>query len=343
MEHSMRALVTGGAGFIGSHLVDALLAHGDEVCVLDHLSTGRLENIAHHLPDPRVEFVKDSILNRELVRRLVGACDIVYHLAAAVGVSYIVSDPLRAIAVNVQGTENVLAAAHEHHRKVVLASSSEVYGKSTKAPLREDDDRVLGPTTINRWSYSSAKAIDEHFAFAYASKGLPVVTLRFFNCYGPRIHANGYGTVVARFIQQALSGAPLTVHGDGRQTRCFTYVDDTVAGILLAGSVREAEGRVFNLGSTDEISVLSLAYLIKSLIGSSSAVTLVPYEDYYGQSYEDTRRRVPDITRARMILGFQPGVSRAQGLLRTIDWCRAHDFAAAVVVHHLGSPAVPAP
>jgi UDP-glucose 4-epimerase len=322
----MRALVTGGAGFIGSHLVDALLARGVEVCVLDHLSTGRMENLADHLSDPRFQFVKDSILNRQVTTDLVASCDIVYHLAAAVGVRYIVNEPLRAIITNVQGTENILAAAYKYHRKVVLASSSEVYGKSTKAPLHEDDDRVLGSTTINRWSYSSAKAIDEHFAFAYAARGLPVVTLRFFNCYGPRIHANGYGTVVARFIRQALNGEPITVHGDGYQTRCFTYVEDTVAGILLAGSVSDGAGQVFNIGDTAETSILELAHRIKFLTGSASEITLVPYEDYYGQSYEDTLRRVPDITRARMILGFQPKVPLGQGLLRTINWCGENHF-----------------
>jgi len=322
----MRALVTGGAGFIGSHLVDALVMRGDDVCVLDHLSTGRIGNIKHHVGHPRFRFVEDSILNREVVTDLVASCDIIYHLAAAVGVRYIVHDPLRAITANVEGTANILAAAYEHHRKVVLASSSEVYGKSCKAPLREDDDRVLGSTSINRWSYSSAKAIDEHFAFAYAAKGLPVVTLRFFNSFGPRIHSNGYGTVVARFIKQALRGEPMTVHGDGRQTRCFTYVADTVAGILLAGSVIEAEGRVFNIGNTTEMQIVDLAALIKALCESQSPVTLLPYEDYYGQSYEDTRRRVPDISRAKMVLGFRPQVSLRNGLLQTIAWCREHDF-----------------
>lgn len=322
----MRALVTGGAGFIGSHLVDALLSRGVEVCALDSLSTGRIENVASHLVDPRFQLVRDSILNRQVVRDLMASCDIVYHLAAAVGVRYIVDEPLRSIITNVQGTENVLAAAYEYHRKAVLASSSEVYGKSTKAPLGEDDDRILGSTTINRWSYSSAKAIDEHFAFAYAARGLPVVTLRFFNCFGPRIHANGYGTVVARFIRQALNGTPITVHGDGSQTRCFTYVEDTVAGILLAGSVAAADGNVFNIGNTVETSILDLAHRIKVLSGSSSEITLVPYEDYYGQSYEDTPRRVPDITRARHILGFQPNVPLEEGMTRTIRWCRDNHF-----------------
>jgi UDP-glucose 4-epimerase len=328
----MRALVTGGAGFIGSHLVDRLIERGDEVCVLDNLSTGRLENISHWLGHPRFSFVRDSILNRRVVTELAATSHIIYHLAAAVGVSYIVNDPLRAIVTNVQGTENVLAAAYRFRAKVVLASSSEVYGKNTAGPLREDDERVLGPTTINRWSYSCAKAIDEHFGFAYSARGLPLSMLRFFNSYGPRIHANGYGTVVARFVKQALNGEPLTVHGDGSQTRCFTFVEDTVSGILLAATVPAAEGQVFNIGNTSEISVLRLAQLVKSLTNTSSEITFVPYRDYYGQSYEDTPRRVPDITRASMALGFRPAVSLEEGLGRTVAWCRQHGFVPAEAV-----------
>jgi nucleoside-diphosphate-sugar epimerase len=334
----MRVLITGGAGFIGSHLVDAVLARGDEVCVLDLLSTGRLDNIQHHFGHPGFTFVRGSILDREIVWKLTAASDLVFHLAATVGVRHIVHEPLQSIITNVSGTENVLAAAYTHHKKVVLASSSEVYGKSAKVPLSEDDDRILGPTTINRWSYSSAKAIDEHFAFAYAAKGLPVAILRFFNTYGPRIHVNGYGTVVARFIRQALRGEPITVHGDGRQTRSFTYVRDTVAGVLLTGEAVAAEGRVFNIGNPRETTILDLARLVKALCGSPSDITLVPYEDYYGQSYEDTRRRLPDITRATKALGFNPRVSLEEGLRETIRWCRANGFAGAQV----SSPPEPA-
>jgi len=321
----MRALVTGGAGFIGSHLVDRLLARGDDVCVLDHLTTGSLDNLAH-ISSPKFRFVRGSILDTQAVMALARSSDTVFHLAAAVGVRYIVSDPLQSTITNVEGTANVLAAAARYGCKVVLASSSEVYGKNAKAPLRENDDRVLGPTTINRWSYSSAKAIDEHLGFAYAAQGLPVVMLRFFNSYGPRIHANGYGTVVARFISQALAGEPITVHGDGSQTRCFTYVEDTVAGILLAERALEAHGQVFNIGNPTETSILSLAGLIKSLCGSTSEIVQVPYEDFYGQSFEDTPRRVPDIARARQTLGFEPKVPLEKGLLQTIAWCREHDF-----------------
>lgn len=322
----MRALVTGGAGFIGSHLVDQLLARGDEVCVLDHLSTGRIENIRHCLGHSRLRFINDTILNMSLVDRLVEECDTVFHLAAAVGVRYIVDDPLRAIGTNVEGTEIVLRAAFRFWRKIIVASSSEVYGKSTKVPLSEEDDRVLGSTAVTRWSYSSSKAIDEHFAYAYAARGLPVVILRFFNVYGPRIHENGYGTVVARFIRQALNNAPLSVHGDGRQTRCFCYVEDTVRGILLAAGRREAEGQVFNIGNDREISIHDLAQLIRQLTGTSSEISFVPYHDYYGLRFEDTPRRVPDLGKAFLTFGYRPDVTLGDGLRRTIDWCHDHDF-----------------
>lgn len=338
----MRNLVTGGAGFIGSHLVDALLARGDEVWALDDFSTGRPDNVAHLLTHPRFRLVTGSILDRKIVEDVVAACDAVYHLAAAVGVRYIVTDPLRGIAINVQGSENVLEAAYIHRRRVVLASSSEVYGKSTNVPLREDDDRVLGPTTINRWSYSVSKALDEHLAFAYARKGLPIAVLRFFNSYGPRIHWNGYGTVIARFVKQALNGEPLTVHDDGQQTRCFTYVADTVRGIVAAGSSPRAHGLALNIGTTHEITILELANLIKSLSESASKITLAPYEDFYGQSYEDTRRRVPDITRARQVLGFEPTVSLEQGLRETIAWCRAHGFVNPPALPSLDTQVIPA-
>jgi len=333
----MRALVTGGAGFIGSHVVDRLLERGDEVCVLDLMSTGRRRNVSHHLGDPRFRCVAGTILDARAIERLVAACDVVYHLAAVVGVRYIVTDPLSAVMTNVTGTENVLRAALRHGKKVVLASSSEVYGKSTKVPLSEDDDRILGPTTVARWSYSSSKAIDEHLAYAYAAQGLPVVILRFFNAYGPRVHENGYGTVVARFVHQAFNGRPLTVHGDGRQTRCFCYVSDTVRGILLAGASSGAEGHVFNIGNDAEISIFDLARTIRLLVGSASQIRRVPYEDDYGQRFEDTLRRVPDLGKARRILGYQPEISLDRGLGLTIDWWRRNH-----VVDHAAAALLPA-
>ncbi len=320
----MRVLVTGGAGYIGSHLVDALLDRGDDVLAIDNLTTGSVGNIQHRLGRPRFQFINDSILNEDLLERVVPTVDRIFHLAAVVGVKYVVADPLAAINTNVRGTEAVLNAAFKYWKKVVLASTSEIYGKSTKVPFREDDDRVLGSTAVGRWSYSMSKAIDEHFAFAYAAKGLPVTIVRYFNSYGPRIDERGYGSVVANFIRQALKGEPLTVHGDGRQTRCFTYVTDTVAGTLLAGEVRAGEGHAFNIGNNVESSILELAQAVKVVTRSKSKIVFVPHESYYGPGFEDTRRRVPSIEKARRLLGFRPRVGLREGLRRTVAWCRAH-------------------
>ncbi|MBI3988605.1 MAG: GDP-mannose 4,6-dehydratase [candidate division NC10 bacterium] len=318
----MKVLVTGGAGYIGSHLVETLLTRGDEVFVIDNLSTGKIANIQHQIGKPRFRFVNDTILNESLVDRLAAQVDLVYHLAAVVGVKYVVQDPLAAVYTNVRGTEVVLGAAFRHWKKAVLASSSEIYGKSDKVPFHEEDDRVLGPTSIPRWSYSMAKAIDELYAYAYHAKGLPVAIVRYFNSYGPRLDERGYSSVVANFIRQALAGEPITVHGDGSQTRCFTYMDDTVRGTLLAGEVKAGEGQAFNIGNNRETSILELAKLIKRLTRSDSKIILVPYESYYGEGFEDTRRRVPSIERARKVLGFKPKVDLSEGLRRTIAWWR---------------------
>lgn len=320
----MKILVTGGAGYIGSHLVDRLLSRGDDVFAIDNLSTGKIANIQHHLGTDRFQFVNDTILNERLLDSLVSQADMVYHLAALVGVKYVVADPLAAIKTNVTGTEVVLNAAYKYWKKIVLASTSEIYGKSNTIPFREDDDRVLGSTTVGRWSYSTSKAIDEHFAFAYAAKGLPVVIVRYFNSYGPRLDERGYGSVVANFVRQALKGDRITVHGDGRQTRCFTYIDDTVAGTVLAGEIKAGEGLVFNIANDSETSIMELAHTIKRLVGSSSEIVCIPYKEYYGEGFEDTRRRVPSIDRAREILGFLPGVKLEEGLMCTIAWCREH-------------------
>ncbi len=320
----MKVLVTGGAGYIGSHLVDALLDRGDEVLVIDNLSTGSAANIQHRLGRRRFHFINDTILNEVLLERLVPGVDLIFHLAAVVGVKHVVADPLAAINTNVRGTEVVLNAAFKYWKKVVLASTSEIYGKSARVPFREDDDRVLGSTAVGRWSYSMSKGIDEHFAFAYAVKGLPVTIVRYFNSYGPRIEERGYGTVVANFFRQALKGEPITVHGDGRQTRCFTYVTDTVAGTLLAGEVRAAEGEAFNIANNAETSILELAQAVKAITRSKSKIVFVPYESYYGAGFEDTRRRVPSIEKARRLLGFRPRVTLLEGLRRTAVWCRQH-------------------
>jgi len=320
----VKILVTGGAGYIGSHLVDQLLGRGEEVFIIDDLSTGKIAHIRQHLGRDNCHFLNDTILNEPLLDHLVSQVDLVYHLAALVGVKHVVDDPLAAIKTNVTGTEAVLDSAFTHWKKVVLASTSEIYGKSAKIPFHEEDDRVLGPTTVGRWSYSTSKAIDEHFAFAYAAKGLPIVITRYFNSYGPRLDEKGYGSVVANFVRQALKHEPITVHGDGRQSRCFTYIDDTVEGTILAGEVKAGEGLVFNIGDDSETTILDLAVAIKRLAGSRSDIVFVPYSEYYGERFEDTRRRVPSIERARQVLGFVPKVKLEDGLTRTIAWCRDH-------------------
>ena len=320
----MKVLVTGGAGYIGSHLVDHLLSRGDEVFAIDNLSTGNIANIQPYIGHDHFHFLNDTILNENVLDLLVSQVDVVYHLAAIVGVKNVVADPLAAIKTNVTGTEVVLNAAFKCWKKVVLASTSEIYGKSAKIPFHEDDDRVLGPTTVGRWSYSTSKAVDEYFAFAYAAKGLPITIVRYFNSYGPRLDEKGYGSVVANFIRQALKGEPITVHGDGLQSRCFTYIDDTVVGTVLAGEVKAGEGSVFNIGSDAETTVLDLALAVKRLAGSRSEMIFVPYRAYYGEGFEDTRRRVPSIDRAKEVLGFVPKVGLEEGLIRTIAWCREH-------------------
>ncbi len=316
----MRILVTGGAGFVGSNLVDVLMEQGHEITVIDNLSVGKASNIEHHLDSDRFHFVNDSILNVGTLERLVRQTDLIYHLAAVVGPKYVVEDPLGTIITNVRGTENVLELAFKYWVRSVIASSSEVYGKSTAVPLSEDDDRLLGPTTVGRWSYSDAKAIDEYFALAYAKKGLPIAVVRYFNAYGPRLDPRGYGSVIARFITQALRGEPLTVYDDGQQTRCFTYVTDTIEGTMRAATLKQAAGHVFNIGSNNEKTILELAQLIKQLTDSTSEIVHVPYEAAFGPTFEETRRRVPDVSRARDVLGFQAQTSLQEGLRRTLAW-----------------------
>ena len=318
----MRILVTGGAGFIGSNLVDVLTEQGHEVTVIDNLSVGKIANIEHHLKSKHFHFVNDTILNAATLERLIRQADLIYHLAAVVGPKYVVEDPLGTIITNVRGTENVLELAFKYWVKTVIASSSEIYGKSTAVPLSEDDDRILGPTTVGRWSYSDAKAIDEYFALAYAKKGLPVAVVRYFNAYGPRLDPRGYGSVIARFITQALRGEPLTVYDDGRQSRCFTYVADTIRGTILAATVKEAAGQIFNIGSNRETTILELTALIRQLTSSASEIVHVPYETAYGPAFEETRRRVPDATRAREVLGFEAQTPLEEGLRRTLEWFR---------------------
>jgi UDP-glucose 4-epimerase len=314
----MKVLVTGGAGFIGSHLVDTLCEEGHDVTVLDLLTTGKSRNL--HESMERIRFIRGSILDAELVDRLVDESDVVFHLAAAVGVRHIVTDPLDSILVNVRGTDNVLAATFKYWKRVLIASTSEVYGTTAQVPMREDDDRVLGATTVHRWSYSTSKALDEHLALAYASNGLPVSIVRYFNSYGPRLDPRGYGSVMANFLRQAVAGEPLTVHGDGQQSRCFTYVTDTVRGTIAAGLSPAAIGKVVNLGSTRETTVLELAEMIRDYVGSRSAIQFASYESYYGPGFADTRRRVPDVSRARLLFDWEPSVTLEEGLGLTYEW-----------------------
>lgn len=316
----MRVLVTGGAGYIGSHLVDRLVVLGHDVTVLDDLSTGNEANLADSRSN--VRFVQDTILDERLVHKLVRRADTVFHLAAGVGVGNIVAKPLAALITNTRGAENVIEACVKHDKRLLLASTSEIYGKTGKMPMSEDDDRVLGSTTIARWGYSTAKAIDEHLALAHAQHGLRMSVVRYFNSFGPRLDPRGYGSVVANLVRQALDGEPLTVHGDGNQTRCFTYVDDTVEGTLRAGLDTKAEGIVFNVGNDRETTINDLARLVIEMTSSRSEIRHVSYEESYGKGFEDTKRRVPDVRRAAEVLGFRAAVELREGLERTLQWWR---------------------
>jgi UDP-glucose 4-epimerase len=322
----VRILVTGGAGFIGSHLVDALAERGHQVAVIDNLSVGKLNNIEHRLGHG-VRFVEGSVLDPDALEPLVAEAELIFHLAAVVGVHYVIEDPLNTIVTNVHGTENVLALAFGHKVRTVIASSSEVYGKSTEVPLREDGERLTGPTTATRWCYSDAKAIDEYLAWAYVEKGLPVSAVRYFNVYGPRLDPLGYGSVIARFLMQAMRGEPITVYDDGQQTRCFTYVSDAVDGTIRAATEEAAIGQAFNIGSNRETSINQLAALVLEVTGSGSRIEHVPACDVCGPGFEEARRRVPDVSRAREVLDFEAGVPLEKGLPMTADWFKAAGLA----------------
>lgn len=299
----MKYLVTGGAGFIGSHLTERLLRRGDQVTVLDNLSTGNSRNLERIRND--VTVVQGSVLDPLLVDELVEDVDIVVHLAAAVGVRLIVEKPLRSFITNIKGSENVLEAAHRHRKKVLIASTSEVYGKNERGPFKEDDDRVLGSTTVLRWGYSTSKAVDEILAFAYhRERGLPTVVVRFFNTVGPR-QSPAYGMVIPRFVQQALKGEPLTVYDDGLQTRCFCHVIDVVNGVVALLDEPRAEGDVFNIGSTEEVSILDVAQRVVAITGSSSEIQHIAYEEAYEKGFEDMRRRVPDTSKINALVGWE--------------------------------------
>ena len=313
----MRALITGGCGFIGSHLAEALLQRGDMVTVVDNLSTGRFENIRHLVGRPGFQFVIENIMNETVMDRLVSECDMVYHLAAAVGVELIIKNPIGVIETNIKGCEAVYRTAARYRKKVLLASTSEVYGKSEHVPFGEDDDRVLGPTTRNRWSYACSKAMDEFLALAYAKQqDLPTVIVRLFNTVGPR-QTGRYGMVVPRFVQQALRGEPLTVYGDGQQSRCFTAVSDVVRAIAGLAAEPRAEGEVFNVGSTEEVTIAALAQRVIARIGSTSPIVFVPYDQAYEVGFEDMRRRVPAIGKIGALIDWTPRVN-LDGILDSV-------------------------
>lgn len=315
----MRILITGGMGFIGSHLAEAWLAEGASVAVLDDLSTGSMENVIHLKGNKRFSYVIDTVMNEPVLAEQVDQADVIYHMAAAVGVRLIVESPVRTIETNVKGTEILLQIAEKKRKKVIIASTSEVYGKSTKIPFSEDDDLVLGPTVIGRWAYACSKAIDEFLAIAYhKEKKLPVVVVRLFNTVGPR-QTGRYGMVIPTFVRQALEGEPITVFGDGSQRRSFTYVADVVGALVKLAYEAKAVGRVFNIGNGKEISILDLAKLVKERTGSSSEITLTPYSEAYEEGFEDMARRVPDITRLRDLIGYAPTLDISEILDKVIE------------------------
>jgi UDP-glucose 4-epimerase len=332
-----RVLITGGAGFIGSHLAEALLERNCHITVIDNLSTGRFENVAHLTNHPRFSFAIDTITNEVVMDRLVSECDVIFHLAAAVGVELIVKDPVRVIETNILGTHAVLKVANRYRKKVLIASTSEIYGKNNHVPFREDDDRLLGPTTKTRWSYCSSKAVDEFLGLAYYRQmGLPVVIFRLFNTVGPR-QTGQYGMVVPRFVQQALRGQLLTVYCDGQQTRCFCDVRDAIRAIIDLSNCQEAVGEVFNIGSKEEIKILSLAQRVLRLIDTlkvsplkapiqeADRIEFVPYDKAYEVGFEDMRRRVPDISKIKATIKWEPTIPLDETLYKIIDFFLAQE------------------
>lgn len=319
----MRVLLTGGAGFIGSHLAEVLLAQGHEVSVIDDLSTGAMDNIAHLKGRPGFDYIIDTVMNESLTAELIDRCDVVFHMAAAVGVKLIVEAPVRTIETNVHGTEVILKHASKKGRLVVVFSTSEVYGKSTDVPFREDADLVMGPTFKHRWAYACSKAIDEFLALAYhRERQLPVIVVRLFNTVGPR-QTGRYGMVIPTFVRQALSGLPITVYGDGQQTRSFTYVGDVVQALARLMEAPGAVGQVYNIGNVEEISILALAERIKAMTASPSEIVLIPYEKAYEEGFEDMPRRVPSLSKLEALIGYAPTVQLDGILERVIAFTRA--------------------
>ena len=314
----MHYLITGGAGFIGSHLAEALLKHGADVAIMDDLSTGSILNIEHLKSNRRFQYVLDTVMNRAVLAEMVDRADVIVHLAAAVGVQLIVESPVRTIETNIKGTEVVLELASKKKKKVLIASTSEVYGKASKVPFCEDDDLVLGAPNKGRWSYACSKMIDEFLALAYwREKQVPTVVVRLFNTIGPR-QTGRYGMVVPRFINQARRGEPITVYGDGQQRRCFTWVGDVVQALIALSEHSEAVGEVFNLGHTEEVTILELAERAKRLTRSASPITFVPYEQAYKAGFEDMPRRVPSIDKVHRLIGYRPTLG-LDGILKSVN------------------------
>ncbi|RMF93288.1 MAG: NAD-dependent epimerase/dehydratase family protein [Candidatus Schekmanbacteria bacterium] len=318
----MKILITGGGGFLGSHLGDYFLKEGHEVFALD---LAKDLKVAHNLNNKNFHYIKDSIFNEDLLDALILKCDLVYHMAAVVGVEHYVENPYNVLNVNINGTQNVLRIAYKYGKKVVFTSTSEIYGRNPKVPFKEDDDRVLGSTRIDRWCYSTSKAAGEHFCFAYHSMGLPVTIVRYFNVYGPRLDRIDVGRIITIFMGQILRKKNLTVIGDGMQTRCFTYVDDAIKATVEAGLNEKANGEIFNIGTDRETTIKELAELMIKLSGVDLDIEYVSQESVYGNSYEDIRRRVPDITKMKTILNVTPKVSLEEGLKKTIDWFFANE------------------
>jgi len=313
-----RALITGGAGFIGSHLAETLINIGWSVQIIDDLSTGSIDNINHLKENPHFSYVLDNVMNRSLMMELVDRADLVFHLAAAVGVRLIVEQPVRTIETNIKATELALELCARKSKPLLLISTSEVYGKSERAKFNEEDDLILGPTSRARWCYAASKIIDEFLAKAYyKEKGLPTVVVRIFNTIGPR-QTGQYGMVVPRFVRQALGGQPITVYGDGKQQRSFTSVNDVVAAIVKLIQNPKAFGEVFNIGHTKEISIIELASMIKEMTGSTSKIVFVPYDEAYEEGFEDMRRRVPDLSKIEALIGYKPSINLPELLARII-------------------------
>ena len=320
----MKALITGGAGFVGSHLAERLLEQGHEVAVLDNLSTGSIDNIEHLKGAAGFSYVVDSVTNEPLLAEMIDRCDVVFHLAAAVGVKLIVEQPVHTIETNVHGTEVVLKHANKKKKLVIIASTSEVYGKSTDVPFREGADLTLGPSSKHRWAYACSKLIDEFLALAYwKERKLPVVIVRLFNTVGPR-QTGQYGMVLPTFVRQALSGHPITVFGDGTQSRSFTYVGDVVGALIKLADEPRAVGEVFNIGNMGEVTIKDLAQRVKEMTGSTSTIQFVPYDQAYEEGFEDMPRRVPDISKLRKLIGYEPTLALDAIISTVIEHVRQH-------------------